>query len=95
MVKELQSIKLKVVSILKKHGVSRAGIFGSYARGEQKNKSDIDILIQIGREASLTDIITLKLELQKALKKNVDLVEYEDIRPELKEQILNDEIRMI
>ena len=43
---ELEKIKPKIVRILKKYGVKKAGIFGSYARGEQKKRSDIDILIQ-------------------------------------------------
>jgi predicted nucleotidyltransferase len=90
--KELQEIKLKSIPILKKNGVTKAGIFGSFARGEQKKKSDIDFLVKVRDEASLTDLIGLKLELQKALNKKIDLVEYEVIRPELKEKILNDEI---
>ena len=42
----LASIKRKIIPILKKNHVVRAGIFGSYARGEQKKNSDIDILIK-------------------------------------------------
>jgi hypothetical protein len=95
MKQEIKDIQFKVVPILKKRGVFKAGIFGSYARGEQKKKSDVDILIEIGPEASLFDIIKIKLELQRALKRRVDLVEYEVIRPELKEQILKDEVRIL
>ena len=95
MKKELKNIKLKVTPILKKHGVSKAGIFGSYARGEQNSKSDIDFLIKIKDEASLTDLIKLKLLIQKNLNKKIDLVEYETIRPELKDRILNEEIRIM
>jgi len=95
MKKELESIKFKVTPIFKKHGVSKAGIFGSYARGEQNSKSDIDFLIKIKDEASLTDLIKLKLLIQRNLNKKIDLVEYETIRPELKDRILNEEIRIM
>ena len=44
--KEVQKIKSKIVGILKENNVKRAGIFGSYSRGEQKKESDID---KIGR----------------------------------------------
>lgn len=44
---KIESIKKKIVPILKKHGVVRAGIFGSYARGEQNKNSDVDILIEV------------------------------------------------
>ena len=50
--KELLEIKRKAVPLLKKYGVVRAGIFGSYARGEQKKRSDIDILVKINKKQS-------------------------------------------
>jgi len=88
-------IKLKALPIFRKHGVSKAGIFGSYARGEQDAKSDIDFLIKIRDNASLTDIIHLQINLEKVFKRKIDVVEYEVIRPELKERILNEEIRIL
>lgn len=89
---EIEHIKQKILPILRKHNVTKAGIFGSYARGEQKKKSDIDLLIEIDPNLDLFDIIRLKLILEKEVNKKVDLVEYSCIRPELKERILGDEI---
>jgi predicted nucleotidyltransferase len=94
--KELKKIKPIIVRILKKNGVVKAGIFGSYARGEQKKKSDIDILIKVKRKKfSLLDLVGLELELKKALKRKVDLLTYECIHPLLKDRILNEEVRII
>lgn len=93
--KEIENIKEKIIPILKKYGVTKAGIFGSFARGENKKKSDVDILAEINEEYDLLEVIRLKLLLERALKKKVDLVEYSLIRKELKENILNDEIRII
>jgi len=92
---EVEGIKKKIMPILKDNNVSKAGIFGSFARGEQKKKSDVDILVEIPDNRSLLDVIRLKMLLEKALKKKVDLVEYELIREEIKESILNDEIQII
>jgi uncharacterized protein len=92
---EIQNIKLNILPILKKYGVIKAGIFGSYARGEQKARSDVDFLIKIKDNASLTDLIALQLALQKKLGKKADIVEYEVIRPELKEKILKEEIKIL
>jgi len=92
---EIEKIKSKIMPILKEYKVTKAGIFGSFARGEQKKKSDVDILIKIHDDASLLTLIGLKLDLQEAVKRKVDLVEYETIRKELKENILNDEIRIL
>ncbi len=93
--KELLKIKKKVVPILNEYKVSRAGIFGSYARGEQKKKSDVDILIEIGDWASLLDLARLKNVLEMAIKKKIDLVEYGLIRKEIRERILREEISIL
>ena len=64
--KEIEKIKKKIIPILKKNKVVRAGIFGSYARGEQKKNSDIDILVRINdKNMSLIDFVKLKLEFKK------------------------------
>lgn len=94
-VNKVDEIKNKIVPILKEHKVTKAGIFGSYARGEQKKKSDVDILVKIPDSWSLLAVADLKAALEKNLKKKVDLVEYELIRRELREGILEDEIQII
>ena len=93
--KELKKIKKKIIPVLKKHGVSKAGIFGSFATGKQKKKSDVDILIKINRDISLLDFVRIKHEIEKILRKKVDLVEYSTIKPVIKKQILRDEIRIV
>ncbi len=91
---ELNEIKSKIRKVLKKHGVVRAGIFGSYARGEQKKNSDIDILIKY-RKGLGFGFAGIKLDLEEKLGKKVHLVTYKSIHPKLKEQILKGEIKII
>jgi|TARA_Y100000034_G_C6715197_1_gene316127 hypothetical protein len=93
--KKVDKIKIKILPLLKKRGIARAGIFGSITRGENKKNSDIDILIKAKKNLSLLDIIKIKIELEKLLKKKVDLVEYETIKPLIKKQILNEEVRIL
>lgn len=94
--KEIEKIKSKIMPILKKNKVTRAGIFGSYSRGEQKKASDIDIVVNIeDKTMSLLGFIRLKLKLEEALRKKVDLVEYPALKPLIKKHILNEEIRII
>ena len=93
---KINNIKKQIVKILKKHKVSRAGIFGSYARGEEKKNSDIDILIEVsGRRFSLLDLVKLEMILKEILKKKIDLLTYNGISPYLKERILAEEVRII
>ena len=94
--KEIEKIKPKIINILKNNKVTRAGIFGSYARGEHKKNSDIDIVVNIEDEnMSLLGFIKLIRLLEKALKRKVDLVEYNTIKLRIRDRILNDEIRII
>lgn len=86
-----QSIKRKIIPILKRQGVTRAALFGSASRGEMKKKSDIDILVKLKKGKSLFDFVGLKLELEDKLGKKVDLVMYGAIKPRLKDIILKDE----
>ena len=95
--KEIEKIKLKIVPLLKKEKVVKAGIFGSYARGEQKKNSDIDILIEIpkGRKFSLFDLVGVQLDLEKILGKKVDILTYDSIYHLLRKKILNEEVRIL
>ena len=91
--KELQKIKPKIEEILKKNKIRKAGIFGSYAKGEQTKNSDVDILIEFN--GSLLDLVGVEMELKKKLRKKVDLLTYNGINHLLKERILNEEVRII
>lgn len=88
---KLEEIKDIIVKVLKKHNVKRAAIFGSIARGEATEESDIDIVIEFEGRKSLLDLVDLKLELQELLGKKVDVITYNSINPLLKEQILNEQ----
>lgn len=92
---KLEEIKEKIIPILKEHKITKAGIFGSYARGEQKKKSDVDILVEIPDDRSLLAVAGLKSALEISLKRKVDLVEYELIRKEIRKNILKDEVQII
>ena len=91
---ELKKIIPKIKAILKKHHVKKAGIFGSYARGEQKKNSDIDILIEPPKGIGW-GIVSIEIELEDALNKKVDLITYKYISPYLKKRILESEIRIL
>ncbi len=93
--KGLEEIKKKIVKVLKKYGVKKAGIFGSYVRGENEKESDIDVLIETPENFSLFDFVGLKLELEKVIKRKVDLVDYKTIKKRIRKKILNEEVKII
>ncbi|MBU4245496.1 MAG: nucleotidyltransferase family protein [Nanoarchaeota archaeon] len=93
--KKIQDIKAQLVPILKQNNVLKAGIFGSFARGEQKKSSDIDILIKFKEGKSLLDLARLELMLEKKLGRKVDLITYDSLHPLIKDKILKEEIQVI
>ena len=92
--KQILNIKKKIIPVLRKYKIKKAGVFGSYARGDSKKKSDVDILVQPPKGMGL-EFIGMGLELEEKLKKRVDLVTYKGMSPYLKKYILKDEIRIL
>ncbi len=85
----------KIRQILKRNGVTKAAVFGSYARGEQKKRSDIDLLVELPEKMTLFGMGGLKVDLEEKIGKKVDLVEYSCIHPLLKEDILKEQMPII
>lgn len=91
----LEQIKRKVIPVLKQAGVTHSSVFGSYVRGEAREDSDIDVLVEFPRGKSLFDFIDLQMKLEHALGRKVDLGEYSTIKPRLKEYILKEAVQII
>ena len=77
-----------------KFQVETIGIFGSYSQGQQKKKSDIDLLVTFTKpnNIDLIDFISLKQYLTRKLKTKVDLVEKEALKIRIKDRILQETI---
>lgn len=88
---ELEGIKASLVPVLRRNGVKRAAVFGSFVRGEQQEGSDLDILVEFEGEKSLLDLVGLKIELEEALGRRVDLLTYNSLHPLLKDRILKEQ----
>ncbi len=94
MMKTVQDIK----RILKSHkeelesryGVSEIGIFGSYVKEEQKETSDVDILVEFKKPIGLLEFVGLKNHLSDLLGVNVDLVMRKALRPSIGKRVLDE-----
>src|SRR3989338_2869370 len=67
---------------IKNFGVKKIGVFGSFAKGSQTERSDVDILVKF-EAATFDNYVGLKSLLKKLLKKKIDLVTEGSLRPEL------------
>jgi len=80
--------------MVKKYKIKEIGIFGSFVRGEERKRSDVDMFVEF-EEWNIPDLLTLieiEIYLEKLLKKKVDLGIKSSIRREIKEQILKEAI---
>ena len=83
-------LKEHKAEVVNKYRVTEIGIFGSFVRGEQNKRSDIDILVDFSEIPDLLKFIELERYLRKLLKKKVDLVDKQGIKPKLKDIIMKE-----
>jgi len=76
--------------LIEKYGVKEIGVFGSYLREEQKETSDIDILVEFKRPVGMLTFINLKNHLSDLLEINVDLVTKRALKPRIGRRILSE-----
>ena len=78
--------------IAAKHGARNVRVFGSVARGEDDDKSDIDLLVEFESGRSLLDHAGLWLELQDLLGCKVDVVSERGIKPRIRDRVLREAV---
>jgi predicted nucleotidyltransferase len=92
-----QLIKQKrsqVLEIAQGHGARNVRLFGSVARGETTEASDLDLLIEMEAGRNLLDVIAIKQDLEDLLGCKVDVVTEAAISPYLKEHVLREAVRL-
>ena len=87
----INDIKRIVIPILRVYGIKEAAIFGSFARGDANENSDVDLLIDPPENLGIK-LVNLLYDLKKALGREVDLVSYNYIDPYIKERVLKESI---
>jgi len=94
--KSLREIKIILSrhkeELRRKYKVKELGIFGSFVRGDEKEKSDVDILVEFYEVPDLLKFIELERYMEKLLNVKVDLVRKNSIRKELKDSILKEAV---
>ena len=87
---DIKRVLVKNKRILKKYKVTKIGIFGSFATGKTKKRSDVDLLVEFEDMIDLFDFVHLNDEIQQILKSRVDLVTPDTIKPYIKPNILKE-----
>ena len=88
---ELHDQKDNIISVAKKYGASGLQVFGSVARGQEREDSDVDIIVSLPKGYDMfKQRLALQDELQRIIGKNVDLVVKHEINKYLKSRILEE-----
>ena len=85
-----EKIQQQLPLLKEKYHVKRIGVFGSFARGDQKKGSDLDILVEFSTPVGFFDFIRLENFLSKNLRIKVDLVSKRSVKPAAKKEIFKE-----
>lgn len=91
---DLNTISEDIKPILMQYDVKFAGIFGSYARGDEKVSSDVDILVDFNKPISFVNFFNMKESVSKKLEKEVDIVSAKSVLPYF-ENYINKDLKVI
>jgi hypothetical protein len=88
----VQSKREDILRIAARHGAHNVRVFGSVARGESDESSDIDFLVVLEPGRSLLDHAALLLELEQLLGRSVDVVTERGLRPRIRNRVLREAV---
>ncbi|PIR38658.1 MAG: DNA polymerase subunit beta [Alphaproteobacteria bacterium CG11_big_fil_rev_8_21_14_0_20_39_49] len=87
---DLQKRRDEILALSKEFGAENIRVFGSVARGEEKENSDVDILVSMQKNRSYFDLIAFQNSLEDLLHTKVDVLSDRGLYHSIKEQILNE-----
>jgi uncharacterized protein len=88
-VKTLSSLRTELEA---HYDVTEISLFGSFVRGEQRETSDIDILVKFGSRATFFDLVRLGLFLEDTLHRPVDVIPMDSLRAEFRDDVLHNRV---
>jgi predicted nucleotidyltransferase len=90
----LREKREEILQTAKKYGASNVRVFGSVARGEADERSDIDLLVDMEKGRSLLDLIALLMDLESLLSCKVDVVTVKGLRERIRERVLKEAVAL-
>ncbi|MHB8853481.1 MAG: nucleotidyltransferase family protein [Ignavibacteriaceae bacterium] len=91
---KLKKYKKDILKIASLHGAKNIKVFGSVARGEQNQNSDIDFVVEMEKGKTVLNRIALMQDLKKLLGQEVDVVTYKSLREKIKHDIIKDAVEL-
>jgi predicted nucleotidyltransferase len=88
----LRTYRKEILDFAARYGARDVRVFGSLARGEGNEASDLDLLVTLGEGRSLLDLVGLKQDLEDLVHRPVDVVTENALSPYLRERVLSEAI---
>jgi len=88
----LKKYRAEILQLALSHGAQDVRVFGSLARGEGNESSDLDLLVTLGEGRSLLDLVGLKQDLEDLVHRPVDVVTERALSPYLRERVLSEAV---
>lgn len=88
----LRKYRSEILDLAMRHGASNVRVFGSLARDEGREDSDLDLLVTLGKGRSLLDLVGLKQDLEDLVHRPVDIVTEHSLSPYLRDRVLSEAI---
>jgi uncharacterized protein len=88
----LKKYRAEILQLALRHGAQEVRVFGSLARGEGNESSDLDLLVTLGEGRSLLDLVGLKQDLEDLVHRPVDVVTERALSPYLRERVLSEAV---
>lgn len=89
---ELRNRRDEILQVATRHGARQVRVFGSVARGDADEKSDVDFLVEMEKGRSLLDLGGLLMDLQDLLGRRVDLVTENGLRERIRSRVLREAV---
>jgi predicted nucleotidyltransferase len=88
----LREKRQEILEIAARHGAYNVRIFGSVARGESDEQSDVDVLVELDPERSLLDLGGLLMDLENLLRRKVDVVTVRGLKKRIRDRVLREAV---
>ena len=88
----LRKYRAEILDLAKRHGADNVRVFGSLARGEGAETSDLDLLVTLAEGTSLLDLVGLKQDLEDLVHCPVDIVTERSLSLYLRERVLSEAV---
>ncbi len=94
MLEELIARREEILAVARSHGASNVRVFGSVARGEDDEDSDVDIMVDMDPGRSLLDLGGLLMDLRALLECSVDVITENGLRERIRDRVMKDAIAL-